>query len=100
MLLRGDLPDRFRRWSLVLAPFEERPTSPSEWAGAVVLVRDGAVEVECSAGGRRTFRRGDLLVFDGVPVRVLRNPCAAATHLVAVGRDCDDEHLPSADARK
>ena len=85
-LERATLPPTFQRWELVLEPGEERPTSASEWAGAIVLVERGCMEVECRAGGRGSFQAGELLALGWLPLRTLRNRGNEAVELVAVRR--------------
>ncbi|HSJ00188.1 MAG TPA: hypothetical protein VLA59_07375 [Patescibacteria group bacterium] len=83
---RPDLPPAFERFRVVLAPGDRRPTRPAEWAGCLVLVERGAVEVDCDAGGTRSFAAGDLLAPGWLPIRALRNPGAVEASLVAVRR--------------
>jgi hypothetical protein len=85
-LTRPALPARFERWRVTLAPGVERAMSPAEWAGALVLVERGRLEVTCRGGGRRLFDSGDLLVLGWLPLRLLRNPGPEPVHLVAVRR--------------
>lgn len=85
-LCRDALPPSLERWRVVLAPGAERRTSASEWDGAVVLVEHGSLEVECVAGGHRTFVAGDLLALGWLPLARLRNPGLEAVGLLAVRR--------------
>lgn len=86
VLRREHLPPEFERWHVDMAPGEERPTSGAEWAGAVVLIERGTLEVVCLAGGSRTFEAGDLLVLGVLPLRLLRNRGTAELRLQAVRR--------------
>lgn len=83
---RPDLPPAFERFRLVLRPGEQRPTRPADWTGCLVLIERGAIEVDCDAGGMRSFVTGDLLALGWLPIHTLRNPCAAEASLVAVRR--------------
>lgn len=94
LVLRRDLPPTFERWTLVLAPGAERPADAARWAGALVLVEQGRLEVDCRAGGRRTFVAGDLLVLGWLPLCTLRNPGPLPARLVAVRR-CDEQPTPA-----
>jgi hypothetical protein len=85
-LYREDLPPRFERWRVILAPHSSRPTSAAEWAGALVLVEVGALEVECLAGRRRHFAEGDLLALSWLPLRTLHNRGSGPVELLAVRR--------------
>lgn len=89
VLGRTNVPPSFERFRLVLAPGERRPTGPDAWAGCLVLVERGTVEVDCDAGGVRSFPTGDLIALSWLPVRTLRNPGAAEAWLLAVRRRGD-----------
>ena len=85
-LTRPDLPDGFERWAVVLAPGERRPTGPEEWAGALVRIDCGTVEVACTAGGHETFHAGDLVALGWLPLTELRNRGGGSVRIVAVRR--------------
>jgi len=95
VLGRPDLPPAFERLRLVLAPGASHPTTPTDWAGCLVLVERGAVEVICDEGGSRPFPEGDLLALGWLPVRTLRNAGQVEARLVGVRR-CGDpsDHRP------
>jgi hypothetical protein len=86
LVTRPDLPAGFERWQLTLAAGARRPADPDDWAGALVLVDQGHLEVDCTVGGRHTFSAGDLLVLGRLPLRTLRNPGDGPVRLVAVRR--------------
>lgn len=88
-LTRPDLPEGFERWSLTLGSRSTRPTSAGEWAGALVRVETGTLEVDCLAGGHATFHAGDLLALGWLPIVRLRNPGREPVRLVAVRRRGD-----------
>ncbi|MCV0402813.1 MAG: hypothetical protein K5924_03770 [Chloroflexi bacterium] len=77
---------RFERWSLRLDPGEQRPTSAAEWAGAFVVIERGVLQVDCLAGGSRTFAAGDQLALGWLPLRTLRNVGDGEVRLSAVRR--------------
>ena len=83
---RPDLPPAFERRHLDLAPGVERSTSQGEWAGSLVRIAAGELEVTCDHGGRLRFLTGDLLVLGWLPLRSLRNPGRVPTRLVALRR--------------
>ncbi len=85
-LLGGWLPEAFDRWRLVIAPGSIRTTAAEEWAGSVVLVESGVVQVGCLAGTSRTFVSGDLLALCWLPLERLSNPGPDEACLVAVRR--------------
>jgi hypothetical protein len=76
----------FERWRTVLRAGERRPTTAAEWAGAIVYVERGVVEVGCVAGASRAFAAGDMLCLSVLPLRELRNPGPAEARLVAIRR--------------
>ena len=84
LLRRPRLPAGFERWRVELPAGHQRPTDAAEWAGAMVLVEQGQLEVECLAGGSRTFEEGDLLVLGWLPLRALRNAGNDAVRLLAL----------------
>ena len=81
-----DLPTAFERFRVVLASGDSRPTRPADWAGCLVLVERGTVEVDCGSGGSRSFATGDLVALDWLPILTLRNPGAIEACLVAIRR--------------
>lgn len=85
---RADLPSTFERRQIELAPGASRPTSPAEWAGALVLVRGGTLEVEvdCADDVRRSFAPGSLLALGWLPLRALHNRGTTDVELLAVRR--------------
>jgi uncharacterized cupin superfamily protein len=80
------LPPAFVRREIVVAPGTDRPYDPAEWLDALVVVKEGEIELECRAGHLATFRRGDILWLTGLPLHVLRNRGADPVVLVAVSR--------------
>jgi hypothetical protein len=82
----GQLPPAYERWRLTLAPGEARPSDAALWAGAIVLVASGEIEVECLTGGCRRFVAGDLVALGWLPLRSLRNRGRLPVELVAVRR--------------
>jgi hypothetical protein len=90
LLARDGLSPRFERWRLRLPAGASRPTSADEWAGALVLIERGSVEVECTGDGVRTFRQGDLLALGWLPLRRLVNRGDDDVEILAVRRRDDD----------
>lgn len=86
LLARHELPARFERWRLRLPVGASRLTSAEEWAGALVLVERGRLEAECTVGGTRTFREGDLLALGWLPLRRLVSVGEEDLELLAVRR--------------
>ena len=76
----------FRSRTVTIRPGGTRPYEEAEWRDALVVVECGAVVVECHAGGRRTFRAGEILWLTGMGVRALHNEEQESAVLVAVSR--------------
>ena len=85
-LTRPDLPRRFERWREELPAGGSRSTSAEEWAGALVRIESGTLEVACEARGSVTFHAGDLLALGWLPIVELRNVGEVPVRLVAVRR--------------
>ena len=84
--MAGGLPAGFRLATIELAPGGIRPYEAGEWAGALVVVARGSVELECRDGGCRRFVRGEALWLSGLPLRTLRNPSGEPALLLAISR--------------
>lgn len=80
------VPPAFERRVITIAPGTARPYAEDEWRGALVVIETGDVDLECTAGGRRTFGPGDMLWFDGLSLRALRNRGDQSAVLVAISR--------------
>jgi hypothetical protein len=76
----------FERRVVTIAPGSSRPFDEAEWKGALVVVDRGEIEVEGRCGTCRSFRRGDILWFEGLPLRALHNHGDAPAVLIAVCR--------------
>jgi hypothetical protein len=85
-LTRPDLPAEFERWRTRLPGRSARATHAAEWAGALVLVERGTLDVECTLGGERHFATGDLLALGWLPLRTLHNRGSEPVELLAVRR--------------
>jgi hypothetical protein len=72
--------------TVTIAPRCARPYDEAEWAGALVVVERGAVELEGRAGGRRRFTTGAVLFLTGLGLRTLHNCGSEPVVLVAVTR--------------
>lgn len=86
MLGLRDLPAAFERFRVVLASGDSLPTRSAEWAGCLVLVERGSVEVECEAGATGSFATGDLIALEWLPLRTLHNRGPGEACLLAVHR--------------
>ena len=85
-LSRRRLPEAFDSLAVIVEAGGARPFDPAEWRDALVVVERGAVDLECTRGGRRRFERGAVMWLDGLPLRALHNPGPEPAVLVAVWR--------------
>jgi hypothetical protein len=85
-LLGRCLPGGLRRREVVLAPAESLPYVEADWRDALVVVEQGAIEIECARGGRRSFKAGDVLFLTGLGLRTLHNHGLEPALLSAVSR--------------
>ncbi len=76
----------FELRSLTLAPGSERRFDEAEWRDCLVVVEEGEIDLECTRGGRRRFRSGDVLCLTGLPLRALINRGTLPAMLVAISR--------------
>lgn len=83
------LPGAFVRRVTELPPGDSLGYHPDDWRGAIVVVREGAVELRLASGVRRTFAARDLLWLTGLDVTELHNPGLETTALVSVRRRRD-----------
>lgn len=59
---------------------------PAEWAGSLVVVEAGEIELECHGGTSARFGAGSILCFDCITLRSVRNSGAETAWLSAVSR--------------
>ena len=59
---------------------------PAEWAGALVVVEAGEIELECCGGTSARFGAGSVLFFDGLGLRAVCNRGGETVLLSAVSR--------------
>lgn len=88
----GPLPRAFIRWVIELGPGHSHAFTRTEWADTLVVVDRGRLQLDCTAGGRRTFPAGSVLWLAALPLRTLRNPDPTPTVLVAVRRRAGRTH--------
>lgn len=85
--LIGSPPPGFRRLVVRIPAGGALPYVPTDWAGALVTVAAGTVEL-CGGSGRRyRFATGAVLFLDGLGLRALHNPGACDAVLVALARE-------------
>ena len=89
--LQLPLPRTFDLRLVAIPAGESRPFVAGEWADALVVVEQGAVELECDRGGRRPFATGAVMFLTGLPLRTIHNPGPEAALLAAVSRTAHKE---------
>ena len=85
-LLALELSPRFVRRIVTIAPGEARTYEDREWRGAIVVVESGAIELECSLGGRRRFEQGAVLWLVDLDLRFVHGVSLEPAVLVAISR--------------
>jgi hypothetical protein len=84
--LGGRLPEGFVCREVTIECGSERPYDAGEWGGAIVVVEEGELELECQGGSRARFASGSILFFEALGLLTLRNPGDARVLLTAVTR--------------
>ena len=85
-LFRDPLPKGFSRRVLRIAPGFELSPEPSCLQDAIVVVLEGALEIECRSGTRGRFGHGSMIAIARFPIARLRSVGAGPLVLVAVSR--------------
>ena len=80
------LADRFMCTWTTIEPGAETRYEPNLWDGALVVVEEGEIELECLNGDRQRFSRGAVLTLDFPQLRTLRNPGDQPALLSVVSR--------------
>jgi hypothetical protein len=93
-LFRNPLPNGFAKRVYRAAPGRDIDLSPAPPADAIVVVEQGELEIECTAGCRRRFGRGSMIPIARVPVARLRSAGSRTLILVAVA--CASDEFPLA----
>jgi hypothetical protein len=85
----------FARRTVVLESGTSRPSDDAEWRDALVLLVQGDVDLECTAGGRRRYHAGAVLWLAGIDLKALHNVGVDPVVLLAVSRRRGNEaHAP------
>ena len=71
---------------IAVPPGAELAYVAEDWAGSLVVVEEGRIELESRHGARQMFEAGSTLWLQCIPLRALRNPGGIATVLVATSR--------------
>jgi hypothetical protein len=89
-LFRKPLPAGFSKHVLRVAPGLELGSEATCLPDAIIVVEQGALEVECRSGVRRRFARGSILAVAGLPGSRLRSVGSEPLVLMAVARATDE----------
>jgi quercetin dioxygenase-like cupin family protein len=76
----------FRARAIRLAAGHEHRYDSSDWNDALVVVRQGSLELETTRGVRHTYLAGSVLCLANLPLQLLRNPGTLQTVLLAISR--------------
>lgn len=95
----GPVPSSFERRVVEIGPGRSRTFDAADWRDALVVVERGRLDLECTAGGRRSFGTGSVLCLVGLPLRALHNPDSAPTVLVAVSRTPEEGRTMATEPR-
>jgi quercetin dioxygenase-like cupin family protein len=79
-------PPAFECRAVAVEPGGVRIYNEAEWRDAIIVVGSGEIELEALGGNRERFQCGDVLCFEGLPLRSLHNRGAEPAVLVSVWR--------------
>ena len=85
-LFRDPLPAGFSRRVLRVAPGLEFDFEATGVPDAIVVIDEGALELECTTGARRRFGRGAMIPIARLPVARARSVGPGPLVLIAVSR--------------
>src|SRR4051812_38138817 len=76
------------RTSLItIQPADDLEYDESQWAGAVVVVESGRLQLECWSGERASFDEGAVLFLTGLNIRRIANPGLSELVLKSIRRE-------------
>ena len=76
----------FSRRVVTIAPGDRRPYVDGDWRDALVVIVRGAVDLECTRGGRRRFEAGTMMSLDGLGLVALFNPGPSDLVIITITR--------------
>jgi hypothetical protein len=76
----------FSRRVVTIAPGDRRPYVDEDWRDALVVIVRGAVDLECTRGGRRRFEAGTMMSLEGLGLVALFNPGPSGLVIIAITR--------------
>lgn len=68
------------------------PIFDEEWVGALIVVTDGSIALECSSGATPTVPAGSILWFSGLGLRAVHNNDIASATIVSTRRSTSHRH--------
>jgi hypothetical protein len=85
----GSRPANVRISMLRLEPGDAIDYRKVGWTGALVIVEQGELDIECASGVRARFAAGSVLTFDGLRLQRIRNSGDGRLVVRAISRDAD-----------
>ncbi len=76
----------FSRRVVTIAAGDRRPYVDGDWRDALVVIVRGAVDLECTRGGRRRFEAGTMMCLEGLGLVALFNPGPSDLVIVTITR--------------
>ena len=76
----------FSRRVVTIAPGDRRPYVDTDWRDALVVIVRGAVDLECTRGGRRRFEAVTMMSLEGLGLVALFNPGSSDLVIVTITR--------------
>lgn len=89
-LATSALPRGFTRQTHILRPGHPVPYQASTWAGALVLITTGQLELVLRDGSGAVFNQHSILTLDGLNLSALRSVGPAPTVLITITRSGDE----------
>jgi hypothetical protein len=83
-------PARFSITTTTVRPAHSIDYRESDWAGAVVVVLSGRLQLECRSGERACFDEGAVLFLAGIDLRRITNPGLTLLVLRSIRRATDE----------
>ena len=94
------LPDGFRRHTVTIRCGAGLDYAAFDWTDALVLIREGAVDIEGVSGRRYRFERDAILHLTDLPIRAVHNVGSSPAVITAITRRTLDDagstpvHMP------
>lgn len=83
-------PDHLPRWasrrSMTIAPGDTIDYRAEDWQDSMLVVADGAIELESPLGSVHRFDSGSILWCQGLPIRLIRSTGLDAAVLISISR--------------